>query len=66
MAAQYKLFLSPSRAGGGSDGRAGVGGSSEEATPGLAGGGAQLASTGRGTSAIAKELADNGPGKDFH
>merc|ERR1712105_172369 len=54
------LFLT-SRACTGSNSRAGKCGSSEQSSPGLAGRGAELASTGCGTSTIPKELADNGP-----
>merc|ERR1719370_330761 len=55
------LLLLTSRAGTGSNSRAGVAGSSEQSTPGLAGRGTELTSTGRGTSALPKERADNGP-----
>merc|ERR1719244_546920 len=55
------VVIVTSRAGTGSNSRADVAGSSEQSTPGLAGRGTELASTGRGTSALPKELADNSP-----
>merc|ERR1719233_143399 len=54
------LFLTSSRACAGSNSRAGKCGSSEQSTPGLAGRGAELASTLCCTSTLPKETADNG------
>ena len=50
-------------AGGGSDGRAGVGVGPPEPAVRVAGGGASLAGAGRGTPQLAEESTDNGPEK---
>merc|ERR1719233_352359 len=55
------LFLTSSRACTGSNSRAGKCGSSEQSTPGIAGRGAELASTGCDTSTLPKQIAENGP-----
>merc|ERR1719233_2044812 len=55
------LFLTSSRACTGSNSRAGKCCSSEQSTPGIAGRGAELASTGCDTSTLPEELAENSP-----